>query len=41
MSILVFSVAFATILSIEEAVERWKVKHTRVRVYRAHPRRFG
>jgi len=40
MSILVFSVAFAAILSIEEAVERWKVNHTRVKIYRARPRRF-
>ena len=40
MSVLILSVAFAVVVTIEETVERWKINHRRVKVYRARPRQF-
>ena len=42
MSVLILSVAFAVVVTIEETVERWKERRTypRIKVYRSRPRRF-
>ena len=40
MSVLIVSIAFAVIVTIDEGLERWKIAHARVKVYRPRPRRF-